>query len=44
LAGLFNGLIPWLVGWVAERAGLPVAMWLLLLGPLSLALLVPRPK
>jgi hypothetical protein len=36
------GLV-WLVGWVANAYGLPVAMWLLLLGPLSLALFVPRP-
>jgi FSR family fosmidomycin resistance protein-like MFS transporter len=41
LSGLAGGGMAWLVGWVAGRAGLPAAMWLLLAGPVSLALLVP---
>jgi hypothetical protein len=41
--GLLGGLMAWSVGWVANEAGLPAAMWLLLVGPLSLALFVPRP-
>ena len=43
LGGLLGAGLVWLVGWVANAYGLPVAMWLLLLGPLSLALFVPRP-
>jgi hypothetical protein len=35
--------LAWLVGWVAGQAGLPAAMWLLLFGPVSLALFIPRP-
>jgi hypothetical protein len=41
-AGILGGGLTWLVGWTAGQAGLPVAMGLLLLGPLSLALFVPR--
>ena len=44
LAGLLGGLIPWTIGLVAYQAGLPAAMWLLLLGPLSLVLFVPKAK
>ena len=44
LAGLLGGVIPFLIGWTAQQAGLPAAMWLLLLGPLSLAIFVPRPR
>ena len=40
LAGLLGGALVWLVGWVAEAAGLPAAMALLLLGPVSLVLFV----
>jgi hypothetical protein len=43
LAGLLGGALTYTVGWLAEQAGLPAAMWVLLLGPLSLALFVPRP-
>jgi len=32
------------IGWVAGQAGLPAAMWLLILGPVSLVLLVPHPE
>lgn len=42
LAGLLGGALVWLIGWSAERAGLPAAMWLLLLGPVSLALFTPK--
>jgi FSR family fosmidomycin resistance protein-like MFS transporter len=42
LSGILGGLIIGLVGWVAEQAGLPAAMWLLLAGPLILLLFVPR--
>jgi len=38
---LGGGLI-WLVGWVASQAGLPVGMWLLMLGPLGLRFFVPK--
>jgi FSR family fosmidomycin resistance protein-like MFS transporter len=42
LAGLVGGALLWLVGQSAEFFGLPAAMWLLLLGPISLILLIPR--
>jgi FSR family fosmidomycin resistance protein-like MFS transporter len=35
------GLV-WLVGWIAAQAGLTAAMWLLLLGPLTLVAFVPK--
>jgi len=44
LASLAAGGITWMVGAVASRAGLGVAMWLLLAGPLCLALGVPAFK
>jgi FSR family fosmidomycin resistance protein-like MFS transporter len=34
--GLVGGLIPLVLGWVAQRFGLHVTMWLLLLGPVAL--------
>ena len=36
----------WLIGWVTGQAGLTMALWLLLIGPISLALFVPpfKPK
>jgi MFS transporter, FSR family, fosmidomycin resistance protein len=40
--GVLGGGISFLIGWVAARAGLPAAMWILLVGPISLALFVPR--
>ncbi len=40
--GLLAGGIAFGVGWVAARAGLPAAMWLLLAGPICLVLFVPR--
>jgi FSR family fosmidomycin resistance protein-like MFS transporter len=42
LAGLLGGGFAWTVGWMAGQAGLPAAMWLLLLGPLGLLFGVPR--
>jgi MFS transporter, FSR family, fosmidomycin resistance protein len=44
IVGLLGGGISFLVGWVAARAGLPAAMWILIAGPLSLALFVPGKK
>jgi hypothetical protein len=41
LGNLFEGGALWLVGSVASAAGLSIAMWLLLFGPLSLILFVP---
>jgi FSR family fosmidomycin resistance protein-like MFS transporter len=43
VSGLAGGLIPLALGLVAERMGLPIAMWLLLLGPLVLLVGLPRP-
>lgn len=43
MTGLFGAALTWLVGWVASLAGLPTAMWLLMLGPLSLAIFTPCP-
>lgn len=42
LIGPLAGVISFLVGLLASRAGLPAAMWILLLGPLILVLFVPR--
>lgn len=42
LLGVVSGAIPWFVGWAASQVGLQSAMWLLLAGPLSLILWVPR--
>jgi len=43
ITGLIDAALATLVGWVASQAGLSSAMWLLLAGPLALALFVPRP-
>ena len=40
LAGFAGGAMIWLIGWVAGQAGLSIAMWLLLIGPVSLVLFV----
>jgi len=40
--GLFGSVIPLGLGFVAESAGLPVAMWLLGVGPLALLVGLPR--
>ena len=42
LGSLLGGIFPWLIGVAAQELGLRQAMWLLLLGPLSLILFVPR--
>jgi FSR family fosmidomycin resistance protein-like MFS transporter len=42
LVGPIGGAMIWFIGWVAGKAGLPTAMWLLLVGPVCLALFVPR--
>ncbi len=42
IAGLFGSLIPLVIGWIAQRYNLQVAMWLLLLGPLALWVGIPR--
>jgi FSR family fosmidomycin resistance protein-like MFS transporter len=42
IMGIFGGGISFFIGWVAAQAGLPAAMWILLLGPISLVLFVPR--
>lgn len=42
VAGLLGGGLAFLIGWVAERAGLPAAMWLLWLAPILLVLFMPR--
>jgi FSR family fosmidomycin resistance protein-like MFS transporter len=34
--------LTWLVGWTAAQAGLPAAMWLLLVGPAALVVFIPR--
>lgn len=43
LTGFVSAGIAWFIGWLAEQFGLGNAMWFLLLGPLSLAILV-RPS
>jgi FSR family fosmidomycin resistance protein-like MFS transporter len=40
--GLVGGLIPFELGWVAQRFNLSVTMWLLLLGPIALLVGLPR--
>jgi len=42
-AGLIGGVIVWIVGIVANQAGLQAAMWLLLAAPVALVIFVPRP-
>jgi FSR family fosmidomycin resistance protein-like MFS transporter len=44
MMGLLGGGISFFIGWVAAQVGLPVAMWLLLAGPICLVLFVPRPN
>jgi MFS transporter, FSR family, fosmidomycin resistance protein len=43
LSGILGSVFPWVIGWSAERLGLAPAMWILLLGPVCLALFVPPP-
>lgn len=42
LIGLLAGGVAFLIGWVAARAGLQAALWILLVGPICLVLFVPR--
>lgn len=42
VAGLLGGVLAWSVGFTAGELGLQAAMWLLLLGPVCLALFVPK--
>jgi MFS transporter, FSR family, fosmidomycin resistance protein len=44
LFGLATGFVPAGLWWVAGQAGLPSAMWLLLLGPLALLLALGRKR
>ena len=43
LAGVVSAGLAWFIGWLAEQVGLGSAMWFLLLGPISLAVLI-RPS
>jgi FSR family fosmidomycin resistance protein-like MFS transporter len=40
--GVLGGVLPLIIGVVADRFGLGAAMWLLLGGPLSLLIGLPR--
>lgn len=40
--GLVSGTIPALLGWIATHYSLPLAMWLLILGPIALLFGLPR--
>ena len=40
--GLVYGLVPALLGFIAQRAGLPVMMWVLAAGPVALLAGLPR--
>ncbi len=42
LIGVLGGGIAFLIGWVAARSGLQAALWILLAGPISLVLFVPK--
>ena len=42
IAGLAGGLLPLVIGIVAERVGLATAMWLFVLGPIGLLIGLPR--
>lgn len=44
IVGFVGGFIPLAIGMVAERAGLDVAMWLLLLGPIALLIGIPHQR
>jgi FSR family fosmidomycin resistance protein-like MFS transporter len=44
VAGLIGSLIPLLLGFVAQRYNISVAMWLLLLGPVALLVGIPWQK
>jgi FSR family fosmidomycin resistance protein-like MFS transporter len=40
--GLFGGLVPAMIGLIAEGAGLGAAMWALIAGPIALLIGIPR--
>jgi FSR family fosmidomycin resistance protein-like MFS transporter len=40
-AGVIGSGLAWLIGWLATLAGLPAAMWALLLGPVCLIVFLP---
>jgi FSR family fosmidomycin resistance protein-like MFS transporter len=42
VTGLFGALLPLAIGLVAEQAGLEVAIWLLMIGPIALLIGLPR--
>ncbi len=42
IIGLLSGGVAFLIGWVAARAGLQSALWILLAGPICLILFVPK--
>jgi FSR family fosmidomycin resistance protein-like MFS transporter len=42
IGGIFGSLIPFAIGFIAQRYNLQAAMWLLLLGPLALWVGIPR--
>ena len=42
--GLLGGLVPLGLGIIAERSDLTVTMWLLLLGPITLLIGIPRTR
>jgi FSR family fosmidomycin resistance protein-like MFS transporter len=44
LIGLLGGGVAFLIGWVAARAGLQIALWILLAGPVSLVFFVPKQR
>lgn len=44
VSGLVGSLLPLGLGWVAERFGLGVSMWLLLAGPIALLVGIPRSR
>ncbi len=42
IIGVLGGGVAFLIGWVAARAGLQAALWILLAGPVSLVIFIPR--
>jgi MFS transporter, FSR family, fosmidomycin resistance protein len=44
ISGLVGSLIPLGIGMIAERFGLDMAMWAMLLGPIALLMGIPTPK
>ena len=41
-AGVFGGMLPLLLGWIAQSYDLQTAMWFLLAGPVALLIGIPR--